>query len=115
MGPGEPCDDGNDGRVDESKKAILDEFIGNTTTHGLPRIISNQYSILIRVFWSLVTLTFFAVLCFQGTSLVIDYFKRPLSTKLTIVTQSKLDFPAVTICNLNMMRKSMLWGKLVLK
>ena len=94
-------------------RAIIDEFISNTTTHGVPRVLSDEYSILLRIFWSLIILTFLVLLVFQGTLLVINFIGRPSSTKLTIVTESKLEFPAVTICNLNMMRRSMLQGRLL--
>ena len=34
------------------------------------------------------------------------YYEYPVSTKVQVITQKPIDFPAVTICNLNMYKKS---------
>ena len=91
-------------------KNVVEDFVDNTTTHGVPRVLNSSRSSISRVFWCLVTLALFGALLYQGSKLVIAFRGRPTTTKITLVTKSKLEFPSVTICNLNMMRRSQLYG-----
>ena len=97
------------GYVDTSY--IVEEFVDHATAHGLPRVLNVQLSVFTRVFWCVVTLFLFVIMLFQGTKLVISYVRHPTSTKISIVTKSSLDFPSVTLCNLNMLRRSRLNGQ----
>ena len=94
-----------------STREIVDEFVGNTTTHGVPLFLSRDRPALARMFWLVVTTGLLAVLLFQGSRLIISFFQWPSTTKTTLVAKSSLAFPAVTLCNLNMMRRSELKGK----
>lgn len=103
----------NDDDVPKSgAKTIVEDFVDNASTHGIPRVLNSSRSSISRVFWCLVTVGLMAALLYQGSKLVISFIGRPTTTKISLVTKSKLEFPSVTICNLNMMRRSQLNGRL---
>ncbi|XP_041464797.1 degenerin deg-1-like [Lytechinus variegatus] len=91
-------------------KSIVDDFVDNATTHGIPRFLNSSRSLISRLFWCVVTLGLLGALLYQGSKLVIAFTGRPTTTKISLITESKLEFPSVTICNLNMMRRSKLNG-----
>ncbi|XP_030852712.1 amiloride-sensitive sodium channel subunit alpha [Strongylocentrotus purpuratus] len=90
-----------------SVTSLFSYFLENTTFHGLPRIFGAPF-FLEKLFWVLAFLTCLGVFTYQGTKIVKDYISYPYSTRTDIITESSLDFPAVTICNVNMMRRSKL-------
>nr|XP_054764512.1 amiloride-sensitive sodium channel subunit alpha-like [Lytechinus pictus] len=90
-----------------SVRTLLKYFVNTTTFHGLPQIFGAPY-FLERVFWLAAFLTCLGVFTHQGTVIVYDFISYPYSTRTDIITESSLDFPAVTICNANMMRRSKL-------
>ncbi|XP_030833004.1 amiloride-sensitive sodium channel subunit beta isoform X4 [Strongylocentrotus purpuratus] len=94
----------------EGTRKIVNEFVDNATTHGIPRVLNASRPWQSRLFWCVVTLIFAGVFLFQGSKLVQSYIARPTTTKISLITKSRLEFPAVTICNLNMLRRSMLKG-----
>ncbi|XP_071965540.1 epithelial sodium channel subunit beta-like, partial [Antedon mediterranea] len=63
-----------------------------------------------RIFWLLLTLGLFALSGYQGYYLISDYLKRPTITQIQVVSKSDLTFPAITICNMNRLRRSALPG-----
>ncbi|XP_038073461.1 amiloride-sensitive sodium channel subunit beta-like [Patiria miniata] len=98
----------------EKKKGALREavtsFADSTTAHGLPLIINGTYTVG-RIAWSVIWLIAFGLAVLQSTQLLIEYFQvRPLTTSIELVTKTNLDFPAVTVCNMNRMRRSELVG-----
>eukprot|EP00057_Strongylocentrotus_purpuratus_P029394 XP_011683868.1 PREDICTED: amiloride-sensitive sodium channel subunit alpha-like [Strongylocentrotus purpuratus] len=94
----------------EGTQKIVKEFVDNATTHGIPRVLNASRPWHSRLFWCVVTLILAGVFLYQGSMLVFSFINRPTTTKISIITKSKLEFPAVTICNLNMLRRSMLKG-----
>ncbi|XP_030833219.1 degenerin deg-1 [Strongylocentrotus purpuratus] len=103
--------DNDDDDVPKSgTKTIVEDFVDNASTHGIPRVLNSSRSSISRLFWCLVTVGLMAALLYQGSKLVISFIGRPTTTKISLVTKSKLEFPSVTICNLNMMRRSQLNG-----
>ncbi|XP_041465168.1 degenerin deg-1-like [Lytechinus variegatus] len=100
----------NDEYKKEGSRRIVDEFVDNATTHGIPRVLNSSRPSHSRLFWCAVTLIFIGAFLYQGTMLIISFIGRPTSTKISLVTEPRLEFPAVTICNLNMLRRSKLKG-----
>mgnify|MGYP000288408067 CR=1 FL=1 len=47
---------------------------------------------------------------FSMTRLVEEYLKYPVNTKISLRRESPIEFPAVTICNFNMFRQSLVGG-----
>ncbi|XP_071506090.1 epithelial sodium channel subunit beta-like [Diadema antillarum] len=88
----------------------IKDFADNTTTHGVPQILRSDRSRLFRLTWAVITATALSALLFQGSNTVIDFFHRPTTSKISLITRKELHFPSITICNLNMMRRSKLNG-----
>ncbi|XP_072167173.1 epithelial sodium channel subunit gamma-2-like [Diadema setosum] len=88
----------------------IKDFVDNTTTHGVPQILRSDQSRLFRLTWAVITATALSLLLFQGSNTIIDFFHRQTTSKISIITRKELFFPSVTICNLNMMRRSKLNG-----
>ncbi|XP_001199295.4 degenerin deg-1 [Strongylocentrotus purpuratus] len=93
----------------DSVKAVLNEYSGVTTAHGVPRIITSK-SILSKLFWACVTLAALGAFLWQGSLLLFDYKGHPYTTQIDVVTQTEVQFPAVTVCNMNKMRRSAMVG-----
>lgn len=69
----------------------------NTNTHGCRRIVVSRGR-LRRLLWILFTLTAVALIFWQCALLVLSFYTVSVSIKVHF---QKLDFPAVTICNIN--------------
>eukprot|EP00057_Strongylocentrotus_purpuratus_P027316 XP_011681790.1 PREDICTED: amiloride-sensitive sodium channel subunit alpha-like [Strongylocentrotus purpuratus] len=89
----------------DSVNAVLVDYSGVTTAHGIPRIITSR-SVKSRLFWSFVTLIASGAFLWQGSLLLIDYNEHPYTTQIDVIARTELQFPAVTVCNMNMMRRS---------
>ncbi|XP_020631766.1 acid-sensing ion channel 1-like [Orbicella faveolata] len=88
---------------------LLDEFASYTTLHGF-HFILGSCSLIRRIVWGLLLVTGLAMLimqCLYGFSKLADH------DSVTVKEQQrdeKITFPAVTICNLNMLRKDKILG-----
>ncbi|KAL9988147.1 hypothetical protein ACROYT_G002555 [Oculina patagonica] len=88
-----------------SLRALLHEFAETTSAHGVGRIASSE-SVVWRLFWVLVTLTGCGMVIYQGILLVNTYQKKPVKSNIDVTYKRTIRFPAVTICNLNIIKKS---------
>ena len=61
-----------------------------------------------RLYWCLLSLSMLALFLYMGTKQLIVYLRHPSGTKITIRSEKPLEFPAVTICNQNNYRKSVI-------
>ncbi|XP_028408122.1 amiloride-sensitive sodium channel subunit gamma-like [Dendronephthya gigantea] len=84
---------------------ILVDFMGYTTGHGFARLVAAT-SIAWRIFWVVAVLGATGMFAFQVADLFKLFLARPVQTSVTVALEKKLKFPAVTICNLNMIKKS---------
>ena len=88
-------------RTSEKLTMMTKSFIGNT----MPQILGN--SAFISVIWISFYLFFVAILTLQAVLTFKDYYSHPVNVEVTIETGSNsLEFPAVTICNNNIVKKS---------
>ena len=55
-----------------------------------------------------------AGLLYNTTRLTSLYLTYPVSVSVSVVTESRLQFPAVTVCNVNPVKKSA-WNKFTFK
>uniref|UniRef100_A0A9L0RBL4 Epithelial sodium channel subunit gamma n=1 Tax=Equus caballus TaxID=9796 RepID=A0A9L0RBL4_HORSE len=78
-------------------KELMRWYCLNTNTHGCRRIVVSRGR-LRRLLWILFTLTAVALIFWQCALLVISFYTVSVSIKIHF---QKLDFPAVTICNIN--------------
>ena len=73
----------------------------------MPRV--SAFSGPVSILWLVVYLFFVAVLVYQTYSTLEDYFSHPVVVTLSIETNHKeVEFPAVTLCNNNIVKKSMI-------
>ncbi|XP_054759502.2 degenerin mec-4-like [Lytechinus pictus] len=93
----------------KSWRTVVQSFCKSTTMHGVSRLIESTRAIF-RLAWLLTVLTFLCILMWQAYSLVDDYRGNPATTAINMVPNNKLSFPAVTVCNMNRLRRSKLAG-----
>ncbi|CAH1780888.1 unnamed protein product [Owenia fusiformis] len=90
-------------------KGLLTDFANNTTLHGLPRVITSAQ--LIRKFvWFCIFFGSFGYFSFQVAELINDYYKWPVLIRSEMKLRTFMEVPAVTICNMNMLRRSKIEG-----
>lgn len=92
---------------DTSSKAVgkLRQFCSETTAHGFGRLASSS-STLEKFLWSACLLAALGYMTYQGIILVSDYLSYPVDVKVELKYTETLDFPAVVVCNMNMVKKS---------
>ncbi|RXM97502.1 Amiloride-sensitive sodium channel subunit alpha [Acipenser ruthenus] len=93
-----------------SLRRICRETLTHTTAHGISSILRSK-STFQKNCW--IVFVIFVVTCmlWQCSELIIAFFQYPSQERITLVNNSKLKFPAVTFCNLNRVRKSLLNSK----
>lgn len=85
--------------------SILNDFAGKTSAHAVPEVVLNP-RILAKLFWSLLLMVAFVIFCIQTSRLLSNYYTY--RTNLDLVNSEAVEFPAVTICNFNRMKRSKL-------
>ncbi|CAH1252657.1 ASIC5 [Branchiostoma lanceolatum] len=85
---------------EEDKESPEKEFVGNTTLHGLSRIVIAP-SGYFRVLWVIAILASYSGFAYMFSSMIIDYFSYSTITDTKLEFANELTFPAVTICNMN--------------
>ncbi|CAH1240963.1 ASIC1 [Branchiostoma lanceolatum] len=82
----------------------MSDFAADSTLHGLPHIFPGSPLSVRQIAWALAFVGSLSVLLYQCSDRVKFYFQYPHITKLDMVLAAQLDFPAITICNMNMFR-----------
>ncbi|XP_006815229.1 epithelial sodium channel subunit alpha-like [Saccoglossus kowalevskii] len=97
-----PPGDGNS-KIGELGKNLME----TTTCHGIGRIYggTNCYR---KSFWTLVFMVATSMFLWQFSELLINYYDRDVTVSLDIKFDRNLNFPAVTICNLNPIKLSIM-------
>ncbi len=90
------------------KKHCL-SMIKHSTFHGLPFCFKKDHP-LRRVFWTLLLLICSGLLIQKMFESTQNYLNYPFSTTRSMRITSDLEFPAVSLCNLNDMRYSQMLG-----
>ncbi len=80
------------------------KYIENTTAHGVGRIFSGK-SVIRRLFWLVIVLGATVGCLYNIIDRIIYLAGGPTATTLSLERQVNLEFPAVTVCNLNQYRK----------
>ena len=86
-------------------KQKWNNYVESATLHGIQHVFTSA-AMLRRIIWAVFLLAGIGYFSFQCTVLVKKYFSYPVSTKVTLEHESSPEFPAVTICNFNMLRQS---------
>lgn len=87
----------------------FNKYIQSTTTHGVVYIFVGKSKIR-RVFWLVIVLTAFIGCLYNVINRIVFLAKGPTSTTVSILEPESVHFPAVTLCNLNLIKKSFLDG-----
>jgi hypothetical protein len=90
----------NDIKKEKKYKLIFEDWMTNTTSHGLPNVIKTKYW-FIKIFWLLFYIIAFCYFSYTLVQTWVDYFSYGVLTTLTNVNDEIVDFPAVDFCNLN--------------
>ncbi|XP_038061024.1 uncharacterized protein LOC119731823 isoform X2 [Patiria miniata] len=104
-----PADEPEKDQTPKTFGGLVSEFADNTTAHGVSRI-ANASSCIASFIWLVILCAAFSGFFYQGTNLVLDFFSWPYGTTIDIITNTSVDFPAVTVCNMNRLRRSELKG-----
>ena len=88
-----------------AKKRKWKHFIDNCTLHGLQHATNGQTKVR-SIIWSAFLLMGTAYFVHQSYLLLDRYYSYPITTKVTLEYEEEPEFPAVTICNFNVLRKS---------
>ncbi|EHB10266.1 Amiloride-sensitive cation channel 5 [Heterocephalus glaber] len=76
------------------------DFAISTSFHGVHNIVRSRNKIQ-RVIWLTVVLGSVSLLMWQVYSRLVNYFSWPTTTSIEVQYVEKIEFPAVTFCNLN--------------
>ena len=88
-------------------KVLWNTFVDNCTLHGLYYAFHSRTTFR-KLVWAFFVLAGVSWFIFQSSKLLTKYFSYPISTKVTLEHESLPAFPAVTICNFNVFKRSVL-------
>jgi hypothetical protein len=84
----------------QNKKKIIENWIKETSSHGLPNVIKSKYW-FIKIFWLFVYTLSFCYFSYTLTQSWLKYFSFGILTTLSNRNDEIVEFPAVDFCNLN--------------
>lgn len=85
-------------------------FVESTTLHGMLYVFTGQ-TLVRRILWAVFLLSAISWFSFQSSKLLRKYFSYPVTTKVYLEYEGSPEFPAVTICNFNMVKRSVVMAK----
>ncbi|XP_041464805.1 amiloride-sensitive sodium channel subunit alpha-like isoform X1 [Lytechinus variegatus] len=97
----------SDNDDDTVGEAVYD-FGKDTTVHGVRYMIARGH-FLFRLCWLAIVIFAFVLFGIQAANVYSDYSASPYSTKIDIIQTTFKAFPAVTVCNVNRIRRSRLY------
>ncbi|XP_063427635.1 acid-sensing ion channel 1C-like [Mytilus trossulus] len=87
---------------------IWEDFIESTGFHAVNKIDFGKKNPPGRtLFWMIIWLLSAGYLLFNVATELISYYKYPTTTTVSVKNNDELEFPAITICNLATLNKSM--------
>lgn len=84
-------------------------FIAKSTLHGLHHCFDKTHPVR-RVIWSVLLVAALGLLIQKLYESTMHFLSFPFTTSTTIMFQDQIQFPAVSLCNLNDMRSSVMLG-----
>lgn len=100
-----PPDFGDELDEDGLVKDKFKDFADKTTAHGAKRILI-AHNGLSRMFWMGLIICFLTLFLYQAGTLVVKFKKHDKITSISLKFD-QVDFPAITFCNLNPYKKSL--------
>lgn len=89
----------------QTLKTLYNEFGEMSTVHGVKRAIVGRHCVE-RFIWTLLVTTGGGLAFYQFISIVQEFQTNPVSTVVSVEYEQHMEFPAVTICNLNRVKMS---------
>ena len=86
---------------------IWDEFTQHSTLHGLHYVFEKRPAPQ-RLFWLILQSIMLALFFWQTSTLALYYLTYSVTSTIHFVTEHESNFPAVTLCNFNKYRMSMI-------
>ena len=83
------------------------KYVESTTTHGVVHVFSGR-SIIRRVFWAVIFLGAMVGCLYNIIDRIRYLAGQPTATTISIKREASLAFPSITVCNLNLARRSYL-------
>lgn len=83
----------------------MDEFIGNSTLHGFHYCFDKRYR-LRRLIWTVVLIGSVCVVLNKLSGSAKKFFDYPFSSTTSVIHVDEIEFPAISICNINDLRMS---------
>ncbi|ELU09628.1 hypothetical protein CAPTEDRAFT_190803 [Capitella teleta] len=96
----------SDGSEILDKKAHFAEYAANATIHGLRNTVDPAIGRVRRILWVLLLVGFAGYLILTIIFRVQRYITYPVASKMQMIETDIIALPAMTICNINMIRKS---------
>ncbi|XP_057307360.1 acid-sensing ion channel 1C-like [Hydractinia symbiolongicarpus] len=96
----------------EKIKEHIDDFIENSSLHGLSYIFDKRHSVR-RIIWFVITVAAFGYSMQKVYESTVNFLDYPFNTARMRQYVDEIEFPAVSFCNLNDMRMSVLNGTMV--
>ncbi|GFR91637.1 degenerin mec-10 [Elysia marginata] len=87
-----------------SPTEMILEFGENTSMHGLSRAMADR-PLWRRLIWAALVIGFVVWATYNTTQIISDFQGHPVMTSVSNEYQGKLQFPAVTICNMNRLKE----------
>uniref|UniRef100_A0A914VCY3 Uncharacterized protein n=1 Tax=Plectus sambesii TaxID=2011161 RepID=A0A914VCY3_9BILA len=87
---------------------VVADFADHTTAHGFGNVLRCD-SCSGKGVWIVAMLIAWTVCCIQLAVTIIAYLQYPTATTIAVQYSSSVQFPAVTVCNLNAAR----WSKML--
>ena len=81
-------------------KTNITELFKYSTAHGYHNIFLTD-NIFLKIMWTLFTCTSITICASAIISNIFDFLQYNVVTKVNIINETPITFPAVTICNLN--------------
>ncbi|EDO37453.1 predicted protein [Nematostella vectensis] len=101
----------NEEKCRQTVSGLIWDFFGQTTAHGFGKI-ANAKSRLRRMFWVCLVMAAFGMFSLQIYDLLMIYLSRPTGTQIWMKHAPSIAFPAVTLCNFNIVRRSQITSEL---
>ena len=82
-------------------KSRLTSWASVSTVHTLPKLATPVNSLTVKLLYTLFTLTTIALLIYMTHKNLSDYLSFDVTTKINIINESPINFPTITICDIN--------------
>nr|XP_006815422.1 PREDICTED: acid-sensing ion channel 3-like [Saccoglossus kowalevskii] len=96
-------ENGDEKKVED--ESVIGDFAQKSTISGMKYVSDKKSRIPRRCFWLLVVLTGAGFLVYQIVRSVNLYLDYPVNVDVKITYANDLPFPAITICNMNLLRR----------